>query len=66
LIANLAGIIAPAVTGYMVQASGSFAGAFALAGAIAVLGALSVVVFVRAPRQFGVGIVKCRAQSPLE
>jgi len=53
LIANLAGIIAPAVTGYMVQASGSFAGAFALAGAIAVLGALSVVVFVRAPRQFG-------------
>jgi MFS transporter, ACS family, aldohexuronate transporter len=53
LIANLAGIVAPAVTGYMVQASGSFAGAFALAGAIAVLGALSVVVFVRAPRQFG-------------
>jgi len=53
LIANLAGIIAPAVTGYMVQASGSFAGAFALAGAIAVLGALSVVVFVRAPRQSG-------------
>jgi MFS transporter, ACS family, hexuronate transporter len=53
LIANLAGIVAPAVTGYMVQASGSFAGAFALAGAIAVLGALSVVVFVRAPRQSG-------------
>ena len=53
LIANLAGIVAPAVTGYMVQASGSFAGAFALAGAIAVLGALSVVVFVRAPRPSG-------------
>jgi MFS family permease len=53
LIANLAGIVAPAVTGYMVEASGSFAGAFALAGAIAVLGALSVVVFVHAPREFG-------------
>jgi MFS transporter, ACS family, hexuronate transporter len=49
LIANLAGIVAPAVTGYMVEASGSFAGAFALAGAIAVLGALSVAVFVRPP-----------------
>jgi MFS family permease len=53
LIANLAGIVAPAVTGYMVEASGSFAGAFVLAGAIAVLGALSVVVFVRAPTKSG-------------
>jgi MFS family permease len=53
LIANLAGIVAPAVTGYMVEASGSFAGAFVLAGAIAVLGALSVVVFVRAPTDSG-------------
>lgn len=49
LIANLAGIVAPAVTGYMVQASGTFTGAFVLAGAIAVLGALSVAVFVRPP-----------------
>ncbi len=48
-IANLAGIVAPAVTGYMVEASGSFTSAFALAGAIAVLGALSVAVFVRPP-----------------
>ena len=48
-IANLAGIVAPAVTGYMVQASGTFTGAFVLAGAIAVLGALSVAVFVRPP-----------------
>jgi nitrate/nitrite transporter NarK len=50
LIANLAGIVAPAVTGYMVEASGSFTSAFALAGAIAVLGALSVAVFVHPPR----------------
>ena len=49
LIANLAGIVAPAATGYMVQASGSFTSAFVLTGAIAVLGALSVVVLVRRP-----------------
>lgn len=49
LIANLAGIVAPAATGYMVQASGSFTSAFVLTGAIAVLGALSVAIFVRPP-----------------
>jgi D-galactonate transporter len=50
LIANTAGIVAPSVTGFMVQATGgSYAGAFALAGGIAVLGALSVAIFVRAP-----------------
>jgi ACS family hexuronate transporter-like MFS transporter len=50
LIANTAGIVAPSVTGFMVQATGgSYAGAFGLAGGIAVLGALSVAVFVRAP-----------------
>lgn len=49
LIANLAGVVAPAATGYMVQASGSFTSAFVLTGAIAVLGALSVAVFVRPP-----------------
>jgi MFS family permease len=53
LIANLAGIVAPAVTGYMVEASGSFTGAFVLAGAIAVLGALSVAVLVHAPTGSG-------------
>jgi ACS family hexuronate transporter-like MFS transporter len=50
LIANTAGIVAPSVTGFMVQATdGSYARAFGLAGTIAVLGALSVAVFVRAP-----------------
>ena len=49
LIANLAGIVAPAATGYLVEASGSFTSAFVLAGAIAVLGALSVAVLVRPP-----------------
>ncbi|MGO4726464.1 MULTISPECIES: MFS transporter [unclassified Inquilinus] len=49
LIANLAGIVAPAVTGFIVEWTGSFAGAFVLTGAIAILGALSVAVFVRSP-----------------
>ncbi|WP_343717398.1 MFS transporter [Inquilinus sp.] len=49
LIANLAGIVAPSVTGFMVEWSGSFAGAFVLTGAIAIVGALSVAVFVRSP-----------------
>jgi MFS family permease len=49
LIANLAGIVAPAATGFLVEATGSFLSAFVLTGAIAVLGALAVVVFVRQP-----------------
>ena len=50
LIANLAGIVSPSVTGFMVQATGgSYVGAFGLAGGVAVLGAMSVAVFVRAP-----------------
>jgi ACS family hexuronate transporter-like MFS transporter len=47
LIANTAGIVAPSITGFMVQASGSFDGAFALAGGIAVLGALGVAFLVK-------------------
>jgi MFS transporter, ACS family, hexuronate transporter len=50
-IANLAGIVAPAATGFLVQWSGNFKSAFLLTGAIAALGALSVAVFVRAPRE---------------
>jgi nitrate/nitrite transporter NarK len=49
LIANLAGIVAPAVTGFIIEWSGGFAGAFVLTGAIAIVGALSVAVFVRSP-----------------
>jgi ACS family hexuronate transporter-like MFS transporter len=48
-IANCGGIVAPLVTGFIVQATGSFYAAFLLTGAIAVLGALGVAVFVRAP-----------------
>ena len=50
LIANLAGIVAPAVTGYLVEISGSFTSAFVLTGAIAVVGALGVALLVREPQ----------------
>lgn len=49
-VANCGGIIAPLVTGYIVQATGSFVSAFLLTGAIAVLGALGVAVCVRSPQ----------------
>ena len=49
MIANCAGIVAPTVTGYIVQWSGGFTGAFVLTGAIAIAGALCVAVFVKAP-----------------
>jgi ACS family hexuronate transporter-like MFS transporter len=48
-LANCSGIIGPTITGYIVQETGSFNSAFALAGAIAVVGVLGVLVFVREP-----------------
>ena len=53
MIANCAGIVAPAVTGYLVQWTGSFTSAFILTGAIAVAGAAAVAVFVRVPAPLG-------------
>ncbi len=50
-IANLAGIAAPALTGFLVQWSGNFRSAFLLTGVIAALGAILVAVFVRAPKR---------------
>jgi len=47
MIANCAGLVAPAVTGYIVQWSGSFAGAFVLTGAVALAGATAVALLVR-------------------
>ncbi len=49
LSAACAGIVAPSITGFMVQSTGSFAGAFVLAGAVACVGALGVLTVVRAP-----------------
>jgi ACS family hexuronate transporter-like MFS transporter len=47
MLATTSGIIGPAITGYLVQASGAFTSAFILAGAISLGGALLVAVFVR-------------------
>jgi MFS family permease len=49
-IANLAGIVAPALTGFLVQWTGNFTSAFVLTGVIAALGAIFVAIFVRAPK----------------
>ena len=46
LMANCAGIIGPAVTGFIVQGTGLFTSAFLLAGAVALAGALLVAVLV--------------------
>jgi D-galactonate transporter len=49
MIANCAGIVAPALTGYLVEWTGSFTSAFLVTGGIAVAGAFAVAAFVRAP-----------------
>ncbi|AUC93086.1 MFS transporter [Bradyrhizobium sp. SK17] len=49
LIANTAGIVAPIVTGVLVEKTGSFASAFVLAGGLATVGALLVALLVRGP-----------------
>jgi ACS family hexuronate transporter-like MFS transporter len=46
-LANTAGIIGPTLTGFIVDKSGSFTGAFLLAGGLAVFASLSVIRFVR-------------------
>jgi MFS family permease len=47
LIANCAGIIGPAATGFIVRDTGVFTNAFLFAGAVAFAGALFVAIFVR-------------------
>jgi sugar phosphate permease len=47
MFGNFAGIAAPAVTGFIVQKTGVFTSAFALAGGIALLGSICIAVFVR-------------------
>ena len=50
LLANTAGILAPILTGFLVQWTGVFTSAFLLSGGVALAGAVAVAVFVRAPR----------------
>jgi MFS family permease len=49
LLSNIAGIIGPAVTGFIIQYAGGYGLSFVLAGGLVVLGALAVLLFVRSP-----------------
>ncbi|MFC4273647.1 MFS transporter [Achromobacter aloeverae] len=49
MIANCAGIVGPALTGYLVEWTGSFVSAFVVTGLVAFSGALAVFIFVKAP-----------------
>ncbi|WP_028227867.1 MFS transporter [Paraburkholderia ferrariae] len=58
-VANTAGILAPAVTGFLVQWTKLFQSAFVVSGAVALAGALAVACFVRSkPRVDGVADVR--------
>lgn len=48
LLANLAGILSPSLTGWLVQYGGGYSSAFVLAGASALVGAVILIVAVRA------------------
>lgn len=56
-LSNLAGIFSPSVTGFIVQATGSFAGAFFLTGGLAALGSLTIAVFARPIRDKGQNVL---------
>lgn len=47
LLANLAGILSPAITGFLIQYGGGYASAFLLASALALTGILLLALFVR-------------------
>ena len=49
LLSNIAGIIGPAATGFIIQYGGGYSLSFLLAGGLVVLGALLVLLFVRTP-----------------
>lgn len=49
LLANLAGLMAPSVTGFLIQYAGGYSAAFALSAGLAALGMLVVVFLVRQP-----------------
>ena len=46
-LSNLSGIFSPAITGFIVQATGSFTSAFLLTGILAAVGALTVACFAK-------------------
>ena len=50
-VGSLSGVIGPAVTGFLVERSGSFATAFVLAGVVAITGAALSAIFIRDARR---------------
>ena len=46
-IGSLAGVVAPALTGYLLQRTGSYVSAFAMAGVVAAAGAAAILLLVR-------------------
>ena len=52
---NLFGLMAPIVTGYVIQATGSYDGAFLIAGALLVGGATATLTMTRRPMMVDVG-----------
>jgi ACS family hexuronate transporter-like MFS transporter len=50
LLSNIAGIVGPAATGFIIQYAGGYSLSFLLAGGVVVLGALAVLMFVRSQK----------------
>jgi MFS family permease len=49
LLANIAGIVGPAATGFIIQYAGGYSLSFLAAGGVVLLGAVAVLAFVRTP-----------------
>ncbi|TMV82098.1 MFS transporter [Thioclava sp. BHET1] len=47
LLSNIAGIVGPSATGFMIQYGGGYSLAFLVAGAVALIGAVAVILFLR-------------------
>lgn len=47
LLANIAGIVGPTITGYIIQTTGTYTAAFLLAGGLAVIASIAVIFFVK-------------------
>ncbi|MNP85543.1 Hexuronate transporter [compost metagenome] len=45
-LANLSGIVAPTVTGFIIQSTGTYSSGFGLAAVLGIVGALIVALFV--------------------
>ncbi len=58
LTANIAGLVAPTLTGVLIEWTGSYGSAFVLTGVVAFIGAAAVLVFVvRPPQPVSAGII---------